>query len=63
MMRSPIKKIQVSDPLGRYAGLENGDHSRLVEASNKLDKMIHKNNPTLPVVASNKIYQKSLQHT
>ena len=30
MMREPLKKIHVSDPLGRYAGLENGHHSRLV---------------------------------
>lgn len=63
MMREPLKKIHVSDPLGRYAGLENGQHSRLVQASNKFDKMIHKNQPSLPVVVSNKIYQTSLKHT
>jgi hypothetical protein len=60
-MRSPIKKINVSDPLGRYAGIENGTHSRLVEASNKIDKMLPKN--TLPFVASNKVYVDSLKGT
>jgi len=61
LKRSPIKKLKVSDPLGRYAGLENGTHSRLVEASKKIDKI--NKHETLPVVASNKIYKASLQAT
>jgi hypothetical protein len=61
LKRSPIKKLKVSDPLGRYAGLENGSHSRLVQASKKIDKI--NKHETLPVVASNKIYKTSLIST
>lgn len=35
-MRNPVKKVNLKhDPLGKYAGVENENHSRLVQTLNK----------------------------
>jgi len=54
LLRSPVKKIQVkNDPLGKYAGKENNDHSRLIETVHSKIKDTKKEK-TLPVLQKTK---------